>query len=70
MVNSSFRPKLLHRTRIQRQLKDILEVPLFLITASMGYGKTTTVKHFLKIHKDLISIWFSLSTNETDKDWM
>lgn len=70
MESSTFRPKLLHRARIQKQLDYILEVPLFLITASMGYGKTTTVKYFLKKQKTLTSIWFGLSTDETDKNWM
>lgn len=70
MKNNTFRPKLLHRTRIQKQLNGALEVPLFLITAAMGYGKTTTVRYFLKIHKDLRTIWFPLSTDETDKGWM
>lgn len=70
MENTTFKPKLLHRVRLQKQLKTIYEVPLLVISASMGYGKTTVVKDFLKNRKDLISLWFTFNTNETDSEWM
>ena len=65
-----FKPKILHRKRISKMLEGILDVPLFLLLASMGYGKTTAVRTFLSSKKNLRYVWFSLNTGEDDELWM
>lgn len=39
--------KILHRDRVNNELKNILDYPLTIVTAPMGYGKSTAVKEFL-----------------------
>lgn len=70
MINQIFRPKILHRKRINEFLSQIFEVPIFLISASMGYGKTTSVKNFLEKNKEIETIWFDISNEENDDVWM
>ncbi len=70
MNSKLFKPKLLNRKRINKMLEGILEVPLFLLLSSMGYGKTTAVKNFLSLKKNLRHVWFSLYTEESDELWM
>ncbi len=56
--------------RINNILEGIFQVPLFLLVASMGYGKTTAVRDFLNTRTDLAYAWFSLSCREDDEQWM
>ena len=70
MKSQSFNPKILHRKRINQILSQIFEVPLFFISASMGYGKTTAVKDFLEKKKDVQNIWFYAVNEEIDDMWM
>lgn len=39
--------KTLNRKRVNNELKNILEYPLTIVSAAMGYGKTTSVKNYL-----------------------
>ena len=55
--------RILFRERINKLLADILEYPLFVVTAPMGYGKTTAVREFLK-HKRINPIWVSLIASD------
>jgi LuxR family transcriptional regulator, maltose regulon positive regulatory protein len=43
----------------------MFNVPFFFISASMGYGKITSVKNFLKKKKDIQAIYID---NENDND--
>lgn len=70
MKNQIFRPKILHRKRINEILSQIFEVPIFFISASMGYGKTMAVKNFLEKNKDIEFIWFGTANEESDDIWM
>jgi len=69
MKGQNFSPKVLHRKRINKMLSQIFEVPLFFISASMGYGKTTAVKSFFEKKKDVQNIWF-YGENEDNDMWM
>src|SRR5471030_1377905 len=70
MTNRIFRPKIFHRKRINQILSQMFEVPLFFISASMGYGKTTSVKNFMEENKEIQSIWFDTANEENDDSWM
>ena len=55
--------RILSRERINKLLAGILEYPLFIVAAPMGYGKTTAVREFLK-HKRINPIWVSLIASD------
>ena len=57
MGDSLFKPRILERERINELLESIFETPLFYLSASMGYGKTTAVRCFLDSKKEVTSIW-------------
>lgn len=70
MRDKIFRPKILHRKRINKILSQIFEVPIFFISASMGYGKTTSVKSFLEKKNEVQAIWFDTPDEDSDDEWM
>ena len=70
MNNNIFRPKILHRKRINSMLSQIFEIPIFFISASMGYGKTTSVKNFLEKKIEIQTIWFDTCNEENDDHWI
>lgn len=56
---------ILHRNRVNYELENILDFPLAIITAPMGYGKSTAVREFLS-KKQVNHIWMPL--NESSKN--
>ncbi len=57
--------KILKRERINRALKSMLDYPLTIVEAPIGYGKTTAVREFLAA-MNLPVIWTSFfSENDT-----
>ncbi|EHJ01376.1 ATP-dependent transcriptional regulator, MalT-like, LuxR family [Clostridium sp. DL-VIII] len=70
MRSQILRPKILHRKRVNKLLSQIFEVPIFFVSASMGYGKTTSVKSFLDRKKGMKTIWFDTASEEDDDVWM
>lgn len=68
MKEGLFRPKILQRERINRLLEAIFETPLFYLSASMGYGKTTAIRCFLETKKEVNVIWVPVSTMEGDEE--
>lgn len=66
MGNSLFKPKILVRERVNELLEGIFETPLFYLSASMGYGKTTTVRCFLDSKENVTSIWLPKVATEGD----
>lgn len=52
--------KILRRKRIENVLSNIFSFPLTVVSATMGYGKTTAVKTFLENRK-VNTIWVSLT---------
>lgn len=69
MIKQIFVPKILHRKRIDNILSQIFEVPIFYISASMGYGKSTLVKKFLE-KKKIQTIWFDTELEKNNDVWM
>jgi len=70
MRNKIFRPKILNRKRINTMLSQIFQVPIFFISASMGYGKTTSVKNYLEKEMDIQTIWFDTPNKKNDDSWV
>jgi LuxR family maltose regulon positive regulatory protein len=70
MRSQILRPKILHRKRVDKLLSQIFEVPIFFVSASMGYGKTTSVKSFLERKRGIKTIWFDTANEEDDEAWM
>lgn len=70
MSDVLFKPKLLNRKRIKKMFKYIFDRPMFLLVASAGYGKSTSVWNFLSSKRNIEQIWFSLNANETDSIWV
>lgn len=60
MVNAM---RILFRERVNKILAGILEYPLFVVTAPMGYGKTTAVREYLKFRR-IKPIWVSLIASD------
>ncbi len=56
------------RKRIDAILSAMAEYPLTLLIASTGYGKTTTVRHFLK-NEDLPAVWVNVMGPEESVFW-
>lgn len=69
MSNMTFKPKLLSRKRIKNSFQHIFEIQLFLIVASTGYGKTTSLQRFLKTKKGINQIWFNIGQTEINYSW-
>lgn len=67
MHKSLFRPKILQRERINTLLEAIFETPIFYLSASMGYGKTTAVRCFLEGKKDIRTVWIPVSNVEENE---
>ncbi|MBP3886282.1 MAG: hypothetical protein J6F30_01315 [Cellulosilyticum sp.] len=68
MQESLFRPKILPRERINNLLEAIFETPLFYLSASMGYGKTTAIRCFLEEKKDIKTVWIPISSVEGNEN--
>lgn len=70
-MNIYFRePKLIIRERIEAILEHIFYVPLFVVIAPIGYGKTTEIRNFLEKQKEIDIIPFIFQNNETDISWI
>lgn len=69
MESKLFNPKILKRKRIERQLRQAIQLPLCIVSASMGFGKTITVREFLK-EIDYPAFWCSLRENEISIKWL
>ncbi|MDR3593518.1 LuxR C-terminal-related transcriptional regulator [Clostridium sp.] len=70
MRDKIFRPKILHRKRINKILSQIFDVPIFFIAASIGFGKTISVKSFLEKKIGIQIIWFDTPNEDSDDEWM
>jgi len=51
--------KILRRDRVEKALDNIFEYPLTILSATMGYGKTTSVRNYLE-YREIRTIWVSL----------
>jgi LuxR family maltose regulon positive regulatory protein len=55
--------RILVRTRVNLILSSLLEYPLTVVAAPMGYGKTTAVREFLKF-RGIEPVWVSLMASD------
>ena len=69
MKESLFRPQILRRERIDKLLEAIFDTPLFYLSASMGYGKTTAIKCFLESKQGINTVWIPTARMEQDESW-
>ena len=53
------------RKRLQEKFDQLKDIPVMLISASSGYGKSMVTSHFLK-NQDEKYVWLSLSEKEND----
>ena len=56
--------RVLRREQINVQLNEVFNHPLTLVTAAMGYGKTTAVRHFLE-ENHAHHLWLNVENDET-----
>lgn len=68
MINAKNMVKTINRSRVNNILGEMFKVPLFFISASMGYGKTTLVKNFLKKKNDAKVIY--VENEENNDAWI
>lgn len=64
------KPKELQRPRLEEKLQKLFEIPLFIVTAPSGYGKTTLVRKVLQQETNLRTVWISLGREEVDEVWI
>lgn len=69
MESLLYKPQILKRNNIEDMLETIVKIPLFILTASIGYGKTTAVRNYLNEHREVESLWFAFGANEMDEMW-
>lgn len=55
-------------SRITSTMEKILNYPLAIVEAPMGYGKTTSVREYLK-NKDVTTLWLLIYDSSTDAFW-
>lgn len=61
--------KLLQRAKLRESLERADEVPLSLVMAPMGYGKSTAVRNFVRESKKE-HIWISLGRDSVSEEWL
>lgn len=70
MTAELFKPIPLKRDKVLELLENMYHVPLAVLAASVGYGKTTIVREFLDSQSNIFSCWYSLEADETDIVWI
>lgn len=64
------RPRELERKQLDNALSEVMEKPLFIITAPSGFGKTTLAKIFFLKHPEITNFWLLLEHAEQDEAWV
>lgn len=59
--------KILRRKRVEKDLSHLVDYPLTVVSATMGYGKTTTVRTYLSNKRNIQTIWVSLLGSDGDE---
>lgn len=54
------KPGIMHRERLEKKLAEIWRYPLMVVTAPMGYGKSTAVRTYLD-ETDMQTVWIGMS---------
>ncbi|MBE6071409.1 MAG: hypothetical protein E7208_05570 [Clostridium butyricum] len=65
--NNFFQPIMLERQRIGLMLESLYKFPLSIVTAALGYGKTTVIKEFFQNHKEVSLFWCTFGKNEVNE---
>lgn len=63
-------PEMLPRKRLNNRLKHAMGLPLCIVCAPLGYGKTSVVRDFLPTQKEYTTVWYTMSTYEEDPSWL
>lgn len=63
-----FKPENFTIERIDQLMDEAKDVPLVLVVAPMGYGKTTVISNYLQDKKGK-KIWLTHSKRENTKKW-
>lgn len=61
---------MLYRSGLREKLKDIFNMPIFIVDTGMGYGKTTAVQDFLRHKKRVQCIWLSFEEETVEDMWL
>lgn len=69
MDNPLNQMKFLKRSNINKQLEAAMNLPVCIVTASTGTGKTTALRDFFAT-KHIDVFWYSFKKNETDEVWL
>lgn len=59
--------KILRCKRIERELSHLFEYPLTIVSATMGYGKTTSARTYLSRKRNIQTVWVSLLGSDGDE---
>lgn len=59
---------------IRKDLEDVIagvkKVPLSLVVAPMGYGKTTAIRSYLERTEDSHFVWITMGQEFVDEEWV
>lgn len=61
--------KLLERTSLWKKVEEMKEVPLMLVAAPAGYGKSSVVREYMQQNIDNY-IWISLGQEKVQEEWL
>lgn len=59
--------KIMRRKRVEGELNNLFDYPLTIVSATMGYGKTTAVRTYLSRKKNIQTVWISLLGSDGDE---
>lgn len=58
------------RIILENELQKVINMPLILVIAPSGYGKSTFIRHFFEQKEDMYTIWFPMHSDEFDENWI
>ncbi len=58
------------RTILEDKLQKVMYMPLILVIAPSGYGKSTFIRHFFTQREDIHTVWFPMHTDEFNENWI
>lgn len=66
-VNNMKSNQIMKRKRIDQALSNIFDYPLTIVSATMGYGKTSSVRSYLSGNRGAQTVWVSLLGSDGDE---
>lgn len=58
------------RTRLHKMIDSVIDKSFILLVAPSGYGKSTLIKQYFQLHKEIHHIDFLFHSDETDEVWL